>query len=822
MKRDSQKELPTSVEVLEEQATILTSAGKYKDAIRLYKKLLQRQSHEQWHKQLAYCYCQSSFANAAKDKVHEAIGLWQNYSQLSEPPYQGYDQYLSWLIQTQNLAKVHECLRELTAQQLEHQYPAFAALLGMLIISNYPDFLKDIPKDSYFVKDARLVQSALQAYQENQLQTVEKILRQLPYRSAFRDFRTLLKAVLLGASSHEAARAVINKIPLDSVYASSARLIYICTLSGADLAMAMASLTHQQRELVAKIVCLTDSQFDLIERLNQLNDRRSDKIQFNLVLEFTSHDRPELSKSFCLAMLGRYPNGQREFKKVFGPVDKFEENRIKALTHESNNNDYDARYHWQECIKALAEKGSGQGLKIALILRHIAKKQADETRIQTLNTSLKYDPDDRDSALDVLNYLSQHAEKAVSYKKWLRQCSAKFPQDIAVLTIATQNAISNNDQKKASQYAQKILIIDSLNIFAKDVLFAIYLSNARRLMLSRKYRLAGRKLQQAEALKIAKNDKLQTQLLRGYLKFTGKDKQQGQQLIIDSLNKLHTSLVSKHFHASVEALLTNMSVADILRELEPLGKQSLSEDELICFASLLKQYAQDQSFREALHAALEIVLTGVKNSIQFQDVDEDTLLMFCHSLMTIQHVELIGFCARYAYPKWQKPIWLYYRVYSESKGDPATCTYANCLRLEKSLLQARLDNDQRTVILIESYLQRYYEAHPKKDIGSLGIQPDKPQSESVNEPLDKLFGHIPDETFYKINKKIDLLAKKTTPEQLIQELNTVGYTDHKILNAMMKMPDLYTALMVLRAALALKLNLSVSVVDVLVCFGVEK
>ena len=96
------------------------------------------------------------------------------------------------------------------------------------------------------------------------------------------------------------------------------------------------------------------------------------------------------------------------------------------------------------------------------------------------------------------------------------------------------------------------------------------------------------------------------------------------------------------------------------------------------------------------------------------------------------------------------------------------------------------------------------------------------QLDDFEDPIEKLFNHLPEDIFYRLNKKIKILTKKTTPERLVRELGIIAHDNNNILLAMMQEPDLYSALMILSAADDLGLDIGVSVDDVLECFAVNK
>jgi hypothetical protein len=123
--------------------------------------------------------------------------------------------------------------------------------------------------------------------------------------------------------------------------------------------------------------------------------------------------------------------------------------------------------------------------------------------------------------------------------------------------------------------------------------------------------------------------------------------------------------------------------------------------------------------------------------------------------------------------------------------------------------------------LIGNYLNRYHDADPQPD---LGILDDIFGSDIPNDAEDPfaIFDHIPDKVYDKLQKKITALIKKTSPEKLVQGLNNDTEDNINILQAISHNPDLFMALIILKAADVSGIDIDVSVNDVLKSFGVDK
>ncbi|MCK5663000.1 MAG: hypothetical protein KAI17_05910, partial [Thiotrichaceae bacterium] len=464
--------------------------------------------------------------------------------------------------------------------------------------------------------------------------------------------------------------------------------------------------------------------------------------------------------------------------------------------------------------------------KIALILRHIAGQQEElEERIELHIESLDYDPDDRQSYLQIIQYYSQQEETAKEYKKWLAITLKQFPQDVEVLTQTVKTATRNKTYKKASQYAAKILKIDPLNTFAKQTLFSSHLAHARRLMREKTYHLVEKEISQAEKLKIGKAYHQQTQLMRALLCFANEDKQQGLQGIAEELAVLHKDPVNSHFQGTMEALLNGLPVATILRELPPVKEHLLSAQELTDLIQQIEQYATDNDDRVYLHKALEKIKAPLKKSLSDQEYSEELLISLCKVLDSIGHFELLRHCAKPAQLKYKKPIWMYYRVYAENNGDALGCSPIDVQRLQQANDQAMQDDDYQTGILIEKLLDSYYEAHPQRGIGFLDDMfssfMGEDDDDEDEDPFEELFGHLDQGIMIDLNNKADSIMKKTTPEKLIQDLMKKAANKEAVIIAMMQNPDILSALILLKAADELKIDIEVGLDDVIEVFEIS-
>ena len=123
--------------------------------------------------------------------------------------------------------------------------------------------------------------------------------------------------------------------------------------------------------------------------------------------------------------------------------------------------------------------------------------------------------------------------------------------------------------------------------------------------------------------------------------------------------------------------------------------------------------------------------------------------------------------------------------------------------------------------MIEAFLERYYEVYPE-DLEQEGFAQflDDIESDNGDDPLDELFGDISEGKMIDINTQAELIIQKYTPENLIQLLlEEMSVADREtLLQALMGNPDMLSALVLLKASQDLKIDIEVSIDDIIEAF----
>lgn len=790
------------------------AAGRYKEATDLFKQLL-KQSNEAEHRRcLAECYLQRAWAMAGKGMPKEACVLWENYADYGEEPLQGRDAYVLWLLIAENHRKAHVALERFDAQQLDREYPELATLLGVLLVSGLTEIQTHLPQDSALLRHWELVRDALEAYRNGDALHCEQILQKLPFRSAFRDLRTLLKTQLLDEAFLEQAPPLLSKIPEDSPYRPVADVCLAHLQTGADFVATLSGLEHKQRRIIAHAKGLSGKHLDLLETLIKQKGQLSDKVRFNLVLQYRDLFGNRASQAYCLSALAHYQDGYKDYVKHFAVKNAFEENRLQALLYEQGKNSYDAEFFWRRCIDILEKNRPANDRKIALILRHMAGKIPHAEAVELLAESLEYDPDDRQSYLSILNVYEQDRPNPVKYEQWLARSLKRFPSDTDLLVRAAKSAANRKAFKKAAAYAKALLKIDPVNTLAKQLLFANHMAHARRLFKTEKFHLVEKEIQAAEQLTIDKGLRRQAKLLRGFYLWQAEDKKQGLQQIVDTLQQLQDDPINMQFQAQIEAGLLDLPTAALARALPATKDYLLSAPELQRLIASIKYYDEQLDDNGVLLKALDKIKAQLKKSMQWLLDHEALLLSWCQVLEKIGHFELLKHCAKMGNAKWRKPIWIYYQTVAEYQGDASRLDFMTLFRLQNAMEEAHAERDVKTAVLIGRLIEQN-----RGYMNPFEFEDDSDEfddEEFDDDPIQDLFGHIPESVMSKIAKKIQSIMQKTDPDHFAAKyIRQYGNgIDPQRLAILFMNPDFFSSVSLLAGAEELKIDIGVSFEDI--------
>jgi hypothetical protein len=168
---------------------------------------------------------------------------------------------------------------------------------------------------------------------------------------------------------------------------------------------------------------------------------------------------------------------------------------------------------------------------------------------------------------------------------------------------------------------------------------------------------------------------------------------------------------------------------------------------------------------------------------------------------------------------------MFYRVYSEANGIPAKCSDMNRFRLQESLKIAQEQNDQRATALIGKFLDQYYKSH-KSSVFNIfdslfGGNDDDYEDE---DPIDEVFGHLPEDLFDKLERKTVEMTKKTPPDRMIRILAVDYFSNNveKLFDLIKDDPEMFFAFLMLKAADDQGIDIDVTAEEIVDVFKSQK
>ncbi len=701
------EELPTQDLIARGEALLATHD--YKDAIDVYKWLLKREPQAGWHEALASAYLERAKQLADKGLYREAAVLWENIPSLCGQTRQP-ELYIDWLLQTGQYAKVMRAYTQYatilsTASELETRLAAF-------MLAGQKDVLQALPQEAPLRRQLSRVQAALRAYSQGEAEaTVRECLQNIPSRSPYRDLRQVLSALLKLETDPAGAPALVERIPPASPYHDLAEIVRICTAR--EPAHALLALDSIQRELAVELLGLNSQQIKLLKEWTRLGEHPDGKALLGFITSNLALLDAEQARQTCLALLAVYPREQPIYAKLFGPLPKFETHRLHALQAEQKREGESALRHWQACVDELAQdrKNPDHRLMAALVLRQMAEivKHKDSGWNDTseireyLKQSLEFDPDDRDTYLQIA-MLYKEANEDKEYHQWVERAIKQFPDDPQVLMAAVATATARKSYKKAAGFAKRVLELDPINSTARAVLINSHLAHARKQMIAGKYALAEKELDSASQLERDNARSGIVEINRGLLAFRQRQKEAMDSWLQKGVCLANSPLLG-WFRLAMEAAC--LKLEPTLFQHLGLGdprKFTASRADLLTLMQWVNAYHEKGV--DAIRSVLEDLEKPLKRAIKELGKEED-FLSVCECLHQAPHYELLEYAATEAlhhYPA--RPILIYYQVCGRAKGKADDLNVRDYDRLENALDAAKSANDHRTVLRIARFLHQ--------------------------------------------------------------------------------------------------------------------
>ncbi len=714
------------------RGSALLATHDYKDAIDVYKLLLKRepQAEAGWRESLATAYLERARQLAGKAMYREAAVLWENLPSLcGQAPHP--EGYIDWLLRSGQHAKAMRAYAAHAAALSAAEIGELEIEIAALTLTGQKEVLQALPPDAPLRQHLNAAQDALRAYAQGEPEEqVRDALKNISFRSPYRDWRQALSALLKLETDPTEAAALAKRLSPTSPYQGLAEIVRAC--AAADPTRALLTLDPIQRELAGSLLGLDQRQMKLLKEWTRLNVHPGDKASFDFIIANQATLNAELARHASLALLPAYPSGLKIHTRLFGPLSPFESNRLQALQAERDHQYSRALRSWRTCAELLIQDAGNPDnrLAAALILRHMAElaEQEDLDWGETpktrdyLEQSLRLDPDDRDIYLKLAK-LCQDAGDDKEYHQWVERAAKHFPNDPQVLLAAVETATARNAYKKAAGFAARVLELDPINPKARAILINAHLAHARKQMLAGKYALAEKELDSAGQLERDKARGGVIEINRGLLASRQDQPERARQWLREGL-RLAGSPVLAWLRLAVEAERVDLEPSVLRRDLDLGDPRKLAAGRADLLALIRAVNAYHEEGFEYLDATLRELERPLKHAIQ-QLEEEGDLVAVCESLHQAPCHELLEIAAARALERYpEQPLFVYYLIYGRAEGDIDSVKDRDYERLENALDQAVAAKDHRTVTAINQF---FSQGAPPSPFSRMGGPPQMPR-----------------------------------------------------------------------------------------------
>ena len=529
---------------LEQQASQHLHKHRYKDALDNFKRLLKQVPGNKTCQQgLLSAYRGRCLQLAEKKMYKEACVIWENMqgfleqnevlqnSALAEDAASPtVIDYLQWYLFTGNLQKALQFYKQYEPKIKTHSdFAALNSHFAAHLLSAPEQTIKILDENHPLRSHWHYARDALTAYCSQQPEAMQLALKNIPFRSAYRDFSLILKAlIVLQSTANQGAvvqntsgsakenghllnevDALLKKVTNNSLFYSFAQSVLPLNGDNDALLCALLNSDTQWTELYGEFLGWSKNTLKewnrAKQRLGGQNVSKQEQFRWLLHTRLTQNDpHKEALLKEITSILFNYSTGEmKAFEHRFGALELKERYRIAATIYEKNHDFDSAIFDWEQYLlitDAPLEKAMIYR-KLSELAERVDSDERENSPEDYLHQSLHYEPDDKSTYLRLFELYdhscSDHLTKnkqSSRDKKILQQLVASalnhFPEDREVLTAAIKDSQQRKVYKKAASLAKQLLKIDPTNPFARQMLVDSSLAHARKNMLSKKYHLA--------------------------------------------------------------------------------------------------------------------------------------------------------------------------------------------------------------------------------------------------------------------------------------------------------------------------------------------
>jgi cellulose synthase operon protein C len=492
------------------KATEALRLGDFKQAIELFKRLVRQDIRPEWRDALAEAYVGRARILAAKGMFEEAETAL-NKAATADGTVPDPLLYVQCLVKRGQLHKAVELAvtyigNDMVPAPAASRLAELAAALWLAAPVPLAPPAAQKSDGGKWVEHATAAQQSLNAWIEGRpAQEIDQLLGRIPLRSAFRAVRLILKGLMTAPDDPARARQLLDGIPPESAFASL-RLAVEAALPGgpAEPMARLAVPSKVQQTFAVEVKGLPSTASQALVQLAKA-ERSGPGALLSFLTSQTGTLPADDVKSACLNLLPQAPHRLQHFESTFGPLSKFDRNRILALAAEAGSDWERAEQCWTIAAQSIEPAAREEtGLAAGVIYRHLARLAHEHPEIagegtsefpeiEYLALSLRADPDHLPAVLQLIGLYRTHGQDR-HWHRLAEEAAQRFPEESAVLLQAVDSAIARKAYKRAVGFARKLLALDPINQAARQRMIELHISHARKQIRSKRADLAWKEL----------------------------------------------------------------------------------------------------------------------------------------------------------------------------------------------------------------------------------------------------------------------------------------------------------------------------------------
>ena len=709
-RRHKKHENPSSPVARAALARRALESGNYRDAVTHFKALLKNEDTTEWRAGLAAAYQGRARELAAKDMLKEALVIWDNRSSFC-PGANPDPEHFRVLARSGRTSEVIRGYRRMEKTADHETLSALRCMLAALYIAGGSGLEKELPDDDPIIVHGVYARAALTSWCEGDDLAAGGALAKIPFRSPYRDWVLLLRALMKWPADTAGAEVLLQRVSADSAFSPLARAVGLTLLPDSEFTDALARAGEVTRRFAAALRGWTEARLDLWSELQRLGDSPPTNSLAKIMHRYRNSLGEEwVQRHGMRLLLDRYPQSLRRSPIAgYASLSPVQRALVEAWNREETQDPWDIFTAWEDVILLLRHPsdpspGSDDALRIALIQRHLETKwhllnypddpwDSESLSQQVLNRleeSLHFDPDDKPAHLLMITHYRGKSDLKQT-RRVLEQALARWPDDVNVLGEALETAVAGGAYKKAAAYARRVLALDPINNKAIGSLMDAHLSHARKQMHKGRTDLAERELEAATEWARGEKTRAKLECLRGILLFD-KDRMAGTAAlhgVVEQLGGLTGRLV-----LALEIARLNRPMGAFIKKLGVTKIARPDKADFLCFLRELRAAMDTHArlprevaayFEPALKRAVDLDLT-----LQESETACETLQRCGLAAARLVH-------ARAALKRWPgRPVfeWHAFEVRFKDKHQPLK--ESDIDRLETAWEQAREAGDTHT------------------------------------------------------------------------------------------------------------------------------